>query len=1274
MNPTKIILKWTGGNREPNRRFHASVLSDGTIVRHADPADVGRFGIAYGRDNGLISLASAGMKGATPFDFGHYPLTISQTSSMCKEAARLCLLHGIQAEINYVFTHAEAAFQDGYGVNTQAMIKPFDFLSDSPIDEDQESYTDERLRQKAFLTGTILRNRIRKYMRQLIYDGYPVKLGFTPNLSSLIAQWMESDTVFMRTQTYFKLNNGIPYLMPELGDPCPLGVTDVAILIVNYYRDIEDSTSVSDIESTVGGRVLATETLGLVEAYQNYPQKIQEDEITFSTRTYYKVNDGPTHIRPEDIPISILDLTDEHTAVLVEGGSETYNRTFTELPTDMLDTIEKTVTQYKEESIATSDMDMKHVTKEKSETVATTDTVQVSRQKTFLETCDISDSFTANLVLYVDTATGNNANNGSISTPLKTIGSTGAVAKVKANTVVYIKGGTYTERVQTVTAGTPTGPIVFKPWPETGTVIVDGTGINLAGAANNGLFELRHSYNEVYDLEIINAKTGGITTLGGSGIILSGTLTNDLLNIKISGCNVHDCNFHGIGVHSARQTASGNKSPKYLTIQGNTVTVCGIATNTSGMFVIAEEFLIDNNTVNCTTANGYQIIVDAGSKYGEITRNIVTGVHTTGKRAIRIANSTYVRAHRNNITDSNVGFFIVADNASYTTSNLKIYNNVMVGISGVMMKMFEGWFTQPMSSLLFTNNSGYNLEQFGTLGGGATAITGDIQNNIIHRISGTGQYWFPTGALVFAATNTFTNDATLFYTDAPNGNFNLVGTSAAVNAGTTLQGWTDDLGRPYSITNDYNGNTRFIDQVDQGAFEFQTIIPPLFEWWVDYASGVNDAQHGTEVAPFRTIAYAVAQAQSGSTIHIKGNGNVYNERVQTVRGGGAGAPITLLGEGTPLPKIYPTSTVLGDQNTGIVEIRHSYIALKNLIVQGSTTIRGSNILLTWPVGGGGTSEIDHILIEGCEVYDSCYHGITTNTGMQPAENGRMPKDITIRGCTVHDCTLLNLQGGANGQAVSIIAEGLIVENCTFYDNVDISVDVWLGCKDAYVRNNIFEGYRNSPNRQHGTTFYTDGATNIHCYNNIFKNNHFSDGITVGSEDARYPLTSYIYVYNNIVYGIDGALAAVPRNAISICSMNGTNINECYIYNNTVYNCFRVFYSGGGSSSTVTLRNTLGFYFPGGGSYWVDSGTVVDIDAPCNIYQPNANAVNFLTNPTNYPTIVNGVNDANGYTLKADPNAAVDQGVAVTSFITTDFIGNPRTYPTGVDIGAIERQS
>jgi hypothetical protein len=123
-----IVLHWTAGDyRSVFKAYHVCVaLGDAgepvAVLTHdlrANMRDVRAVSDAYaahtlGRNSYAIGLAICGMQGAVPSDFGAYPLRDDLVTAACRAAADLCRAYAIPVDRGHVYTHAEAALEDGY--------------------------------------------------------------------------------------------------------------------------------------------------------------------------------------------------------------------------------------------------------------------------------------------------------------------------------------------------------------------------------------------------------------------------------------------------------------------------------------------------------------------------------------------------------------------------------------------------------------------------------------------------------------------------------------------------------------------------------------------------------------------------------------------------------------------------------------------------------------------------------------------------------------------------------------------------------------------------------------------------------------------------------------------------------------------------------------------------------------------------------------------------------------------------------------------------------
>lgn len=116
----KIYLHWTGGHYgQPFSSYHLNIDADGSIYTDMyDFTDLKAH--TWRRNSRAIGITLCCAYNASIddgiIDYGPEPPTPEQLDMMAKVVAKLCVEIGIYTEGN-VWTHAEVADFDGYGVN-----------------------------------------------------------------------------------------------------------------------------------------------------------------------------------------------------------------------------------------------------------------------------------------------------------------------------------------------------------------------------------------------------------------------------------------------------------------------------------------------------------------------------------------------------------------------------------------------------------------------------------------------------------------------------------------------------------------------------------------------------------------------------------------------------------------------------------------------------------------------------------------------------------------------------------------------------------------------------------------------------------------------------------------------------------------------------------------------------------------------------------------------------------------------------------------------------
>jgi hypothetical protein len=389
----------------------------------------------------------------------------------------------------------------------------------------------------------------------------------------------------------------------------------------------------------------------------------------------------------------------------------------------------------------------------------------------------------------------------------------------------------------------------------------------------------------------------------------------------------------------------------------------------------------------------------------------------------------------------------------------------------------------------------------------------------------------------------------------------------------------------------------------------------------------NDSNAGTSGAPLRTLAAAALRVKPGTTVMIAGG--TYYEQLVTKVAGSVGKEITF--------QSYNGTAVIdgsklgwrahSNQNQAVVELRHPYVRLKGLkIVNSSNT----GVLLN----------NDNLTVEGCEIAQTQWHAISTETSRQTAAGGKMIKNILIKGNDVHDTSL-----SGDGQVISLIADGFVVSGNKIHDNKKEGIDIWLGAKHGEVVDN--ELYRNS------VGIFVDGASYVRVHRNRAYAN-VKAGIGVSSEDTRYD-TNQIWVYNNLVYDHPNG------NGCFIWDPDRGPTNVLFAHNTLANNKSSFYLSG--QSITATILNNLGYAT---GTPLINASSRSTITQQDNIWLTGAtdfaNAAGKDFRLKSSSTAIDKVKPA--------PSFSDDQGH--TYSITTDFLAATRTAAGHFDAGAFER--
>ena len=420
---------------------------------------------------------------------------------------------------------------------------------------------------------------------------------------------------------------------------------------------------------------------------------------------------------------------------------------------------------------------------------------------------------------YYVSPTGNDADPGSVSQPWRTLAKAAEMAT--AGQAVYVREGTYNERLVPQNSGDQDNYIIFMAYPGE-TVIIDGTGVSIPQL--EGLVNIvSKRFIRVSGFQVINAGNGVANGKWNMGISAQ---KSDHIIID----NNHINHTYSLGIDIGPASS-------FVVVDHNGVTDTNFGELDDevalGMFWFSHDLEIKNNVVHHTKNEG--IGAAAGPHDVAIHHNTV---HDVGLGSQRIG--IYIDAwteHQYNIdvysnrVYDNVGQGIIAaSEGGGLLENVNIYNNIVHDSSfdwggiGVAPWSTTSSVTHPVHNINFVNNTVYNCS-----GGGIVINNPEVENILIRN-----NIFYQSGQALRIDTSVPQSQLTIDhnltsdpkFVNAATANFRLQATSPAVDAGVAD-------GAPEF---DFDGNFRPAGNgYDIGAFEHggpsersTVLLPVLF--------------------------------------------------------------------------------------------------------------------------------------------------------------------------------------------------------------------------------------------------------------------------------------------------------------------------------------------------------------------------------------------------------------------------------------------------------------
>lgn len=410
---------------------------------------------------------------------------------------------------------------------------------------------------------------------------------------------------------------------------------------------------------------------------------------------------------------------------------------------------------------------------------------------------------------------GNDANPGTENEPWKTIGK--AAKTLAAGDTVYIKAGTYEERVIPEHSGSPSNCIVYRAF-QGNTVTIDGSTITLP-TDWGGLFDITGmSHIIVSGLRIVNA---------GPHDNNCGILIDNSNNITISNCYTYNTASSGIGVWDCEHISLDSNEVELACNDGEQECITIAGTNI---------FTVRNNEVHHSgpgSNGGEGIDAKDGASNGNIHGNTVHHINRLGIYVDSWSKHTLnITVYQNAVYECTDDGFAVAAEAGGLLENVRIFNNIACD-NGNAAITIAGWGepvpSHPIKAVSVINNTFYSNGN-GSWGGGIVVENPDadsivIRNNICSQnlqfqilIENTGQDLIVDHNLIDGFMSypgeIFGSDSVVgdpLFVNPSNADFRLQASSPAIDQGSSNA--APDV--------DFDGNGRPQGAaVDIGAFEY----------------------------------------------------------------------------------------------------------------------------------------------------------------------------------------------------------------------------------------------------------------------------------------------------------------------------------------------------------------------------------------------------------------------------------------------------------------------
>ncbi|WP_240335338.1 right-handed parallel beta-helix repeat-containing protein [Paraliobacillus sediminis] len=345
--------------------------------------------------------------------------------------------------------------------------------------------------------------------------------------------------------------------------------------------------------------------------------------------------------------------------------------------------------------------------------------------------------------IYVAT-NGNDQNDGTKSKPFRTLKK--AVSEARAGTIVYIKEGTYKEKLIVRHSGTKLKPITFKAYNQDKVVLSGDDVKNVEG--DTSLVSIDNKNYITISGLIIQELTTNLTNETVIGMYVTGSSSHIRLEnnvVRKIETHAEDGNAHGIAIY-------GTGPMKDVHIINNTIEDLKLGWSES--LVLngnVDGFTIENNIVRRNDNIGIDLIGFEGIsndpkadyvRNGIVKNNEVYEISSYGNPAygeeynaggVYVDGGKNITIDKNTIYNCDIGIEATSEHAKQYADNIQITDNIVYNnhYTGISIGGYDENRGGTINSSI-TKNIIYRNDTKG-LAGGQLLLQHDIKNNVIER-------------------------------------------------------------------------------------------------------------------------------------------------------------------------------------------------------------------------------------------------------------------------------------------------------------------------------------------------------------------------------------------------------------------------------------------------------------------------------------------------------------------------------------------------------------